>query len=955
MLADAQVEALSALGSLNERLRWLSDAGLESELGAGLVLDSAEAWVYRDPGTTARLAELGGRLSGRLHVATGMARADYLRGVALAAQGEYDEALSAIEEARSRYESNDDRSSALRTAVGRAGVLASAGRYLEGELELDLVLEMLDVDPGLDLAGHVGALARQNLGTMLIGRGRLEEGSVHLDAAATAHEQVGDLDRVVQVTSNRTPALIALGKASEAISNLTRLVALVDPIADAHTHAVLSEELGSALLASGELATAVDLLSQSTESYGTAQMTGEARRARLLLAKAYLELHLDDEVGAMLMDLEAELDDDDHPHQRAIVLSLRATLDAALGQWTRAEEGFGLAAGLYNELGFEFAEASCRLDQAAVLRRSGNSEDSLLIVSAEAERARERGWLAHLALAELAIADSAVSPSESEEVLVRAGEAVDRAGLEPLRYLLDLGWASVRQAQGRVGDAIHHLEAAVAAVESTRRSLRLERHRRAFLAGELEVYQRLFENLVSVDDIDATRRAFEVAEQAKSRALLDRISGVLETAPADVDETALQQLRRDLDGLYSRLMDNDGPVRGVSAQFDVAVAVDLEHKLLDLIERAGPDYRSGVPALGADEVEAAALCSGTTMVVFHAIEHSLYAFVTAGRGIQLVQLDATVPEIECLVRRMRAQFERFRMGAEFARRRKAELGAAARDVLGALHDLLWRPLDSLVSPGKETVLVVPAGPLHDVPFHALWTGSHHLIEKLQITVAPSAAVWVAANDKAPARGSSVLLQADERLRHTSRESEHARRSLDGLGLENVTVSDLQDIGMHPNPTVLHLACHGVHRADNPAFSALRLTSGWLTSADAAKLEIEGTTVVLSACDSGRGAWSPGEEMMGLTRALLAAGAKAIVATGWLVDDAAAADLMASMYSGLAAGETVSASLRCAGLEAMALTGHPFMWAPFFVIGDGDRPLSPNPEALPPTLNTRNSK
>src|SRR5216684_602167 len=53
--------------------------------------------------------------------------------------------------------------------------------------------------------------------------------------------------------------------------------------------------------------------------------------------------------------------------------------------------------------------------------------------------------------------------------------------------------------------------------------------------------------------------------------------------------------------------------------------------------------------------------------------------------------------------------------------------------------------------------------------------------------------------------------------------------------------------------VVHLACHGQFRPDNPLFSALRLGDGWLTVRDAYDLDLDGTLVTLSACETGASA------------------------------------------------------------------------------------------------------
>jgi len=98
-------------------------------------------------------------------------------------------------------------------------------------------------------------------------------------------------------------------------------------------------------------------------------------------------------------------------------------------------------------------------------------------------------------------------------------------------------------------------------------------------------------------------------------------------------------------------------------------------------------------------------------------------------------------------------------------------------------------------------------------------------------------------------------------------------------------------------------------------------------------------VTLAACESERGRFVRGEGVESFSRAFLAAGAASAVSSLWRVSDRATARLMASFYSGLAAGETKAAALRRAKLE-FSSTAHPFYWAAFVLIGDGSSPLSP---------------
>jgi CHAT domain-containing protein len=137
---------------------------------------------------------------------------------------------------------------------------------------------------------------------------------------------------------------------------------------------------------------------------------------------------------------------------------------------------------------------------------------------------------------------------------------------------------------------------------------------------------------------------------------------------------------------------------------------------------------------------------------------------------------------------------------------------------------------------------------------------------------------------------------------------------------------------------LHLATHGEFRADNPLFSGLALAGGWLTTLDIFNLHLNADLVTLSACQTGRSLVGGGDELFGLMRAFLAAGAASLVATFWTVEDRATARLMAHFYERLSSGESKGAALRHAQLQFLAegadeVYRHPYFWAPFFLSGD----------------------
>jgi CHAT domain-containing protein len=131
---------------------------------------------------------------------------------------------------------------------------------------------------------------------------------------------------------------------------------------------------------------------------------------------------------------------------------------------------------------------------------------------------------------------------------------------------------------------------------------------------------------------------------------------------------------------------------------------------------------------------------------------------------------------------------------------------------------------------------------------------------------------------------------------------------------------------------VHLACHGLFRADNPMFSSLKLHDGWLTAAEVMRLDLAGALVTLSACESGRNEVFAGDEPIGLTRAFLGVGASTLVVSLWLVQDEATALLMEKYYERLRGNMGPAEALRAAQLAIMDEYPHPYYWAPFITVG-----------------------
>ncbi len=115
-------------------------------------------------------------------------------------------------------------------------------------------------------------------------------------------------------------------------------------------------------------------------------------------------------------------------------------------------------------------------------------------------------------------------------------------------------------------------------------------------------------------------------------------------------------------------------------------------------------------------------------------------------------------------------------------------------------------------------------------------------------------------------------------------------------------------------------------------SGIKLSDGWLTVRDNYKLRLPRALVTLSACNTGRNVVGTGDELVGLIRSFLAAGASSLIVSLWIVNDESAAGTMIDFYTAWKAGVAPSAALRDAQCIMLDRRPHPAYWAPFILEG-----------------------
>jgi len=329
---------------------------------------------------------------------------------------------------------------------------------------------------------------------------------------------------------------------------------------------------------------------------------------------------------------------------------------------------------------------------------------------------------------------------------------------------------------------------------------------------------------------------------------------------------------------------------------------------------------------------AAALPPGTALVVYHVFPKRTAAWVLRAEGRLSGQWlpvgMAPLGESSKLFRKQITEF------------------SAVQDQAGVLYAQLIAPLNLQEN---ETVVFVPHKSLHFLPFQALRGPKGWLIEERALAAVPSASALVTMVRKPSIPADSLLALGNPLL------AKNDLPPLPGAEIEieriapqfSTATKYLRDTATRARvlteangKSVLHIAAHAQVDDIDPMYSRIRLATSDKGQSDLEAHDLyrvnlgEARLVTLSACDSGLGRVSGGEEFWGFKRTVLGAGARTLLASLWPVADESTPILMTRFYEGLKKMSGAEA-LRAGQLELIRSKefSHPFFWAPFILTGD----------------------
>lgn len=272
----------------------------------------------------------------------------------------------------------------------------------------------------------------------------------------------------------------------------------------------------------------------------------------------------------------------------------------------------------------------------------------------------------------------------------------------------------------------------------------------------------------------------------------------------------------------------------------------------------------------------------------------------------------------------------------------------------SLHDVLIRPVQELIQ-GKRLV-IVPHGVLHSLPFETLVNeDGQYLNDEHIVSYVPSLNVLKLAREKKRDKPSTLRAYGDTLgdLKFARTEVETIKGMFEQaevfLGAEVTEATVTSSIG---DGDVIHFANHGVFNPASPLHSGLVMYSpegvkgvqheGFNGAAvelldviDIMNMTIQPNLVFLSACDTGKAEISSGDEIVGLTRGFLVAGAPSLVNTLWAIDDKSTSILVERFYENiLAKGMDKARALQEAKQHVMR-NGYrePYFWGAFVLQGD----------------------
>lgn len=787
-----------------------------------------------------------------------------------------------------------------------------------------------------------------NVGNIYHRQDRFEESIAHYERAYTDLRPYKDAEGIAVLLSNMAVCLISLNDFPRALAtyqgahtfcrqnNMPLLVAQAD------------YNIAYLYYLRGEYSHAIEALYAARRACEATGDTYHFALCHLDLSDIYLELNLSEEAREMAHEGFLRFEKLGMGYEAAKTLANEAMAYGQQGKTVQALERFARAREMFGHEKNLVWPWLIDLYQGLLLFHEGRYFEARRLCIAAANFFDQtalsgKAVLAHLLLARIAlqVGDAVEAQKETAESLARL-KGLETPVLAYQARLLEGQIAQVRNDRHAAHEA--YLEARKA-LEALRSRLQGEELKISFVKNRMQVYEALVDLYLSGDGTDtSTEEALACIEAAKSRSMIEMIFQSGQSLPLGESGQSdlvrrIRDLREELNWYYHRIeLEQVRPEEKSRQRLENLreKAQYHEKELLKTLRELPAHERQNATLEAPADFSLAKLQASiprdATLVEYFSAGDQLVAVVVTREEIQILRV-TVLSRITHFLQLLRFQLSKFRMGSEYVRRFEEPLLRATQSHLESLYSELVAPLRPFLK-GKH-VIIVPHGPLHFLPFHALKSGEEYLCDSFTVSYAPSATVFSLCQEKSASlnRSSLVFGIADERAPLIQDEVKSVAALLPESSLymgDQATSSLLREKGLQTG--LLHIATHGTYRQDNPMFSGIRLGDAYLNLYDLYQMRLNARLVTLSGCATGMNFVAAGDELLGLQRGLFCAGAATLLLSLWDVHDQSTSQLMQHFYREfIQTGQTASA-LQHAMQELRRHKPHPYFWAPFVLVG-----------------------
>jgi tetratricopeptide (TPR) repeat protein len=873
-----------------------------------------------------------------------LAQSNRIKANVLAASGENQAAVELYDQALALFEKANDQEGIGRTLTAAIQPHIMLGAY-------DRAFELAERAQQIFRELHdQRRLARleNNIGNIFHRQDRFQEALAHYEHAYEQLLPDADSEELTISLNNMSMCLIGLNNFAQALSTYERAKKLLEARDLPLIHLITDYNIAYLYYMRGDYRRAIEMLKGARIEAEKIGYTYLVALCYLDLSDIYVELNLSNEAQEVAEEGYLLFRSLDIGYEAAKTLANQAIAFGQDGKTRRALELFAEAKPLFVKENNEVWPWLIDLYQAIVLFHEGRHYEArrLALGAAaffDASFLQNKAVLCHFLLAQVAIRTGSAVEGRLECAL--ALKILENLDAPILHYQAHFLLGQIEQAEANFASADVEYQKARTELESLRSNLGRDELRISFMKNKTELYERLVEVCLHAGLPDAsTEKAFCYIELAKSRSLTELMFQRSQTLPdTKLGQSELvhriRELREELNWYQHRIeLEQVRPEKNAAARIELlrTEAQGREKALLAVLsELPATDVESTVVGSQGQVPLAkirSLLSSNTCLLEYYFAGEQVLAAVLTEKTLDIFPV-TTVSRVSEALRLLRFQLGRVQLGSDFAQ----ASGNRYRTTIAHLAELY----DELIAPVRahldvRHLVIVPHGILHYLPFHALHDGENFLIDSYDISYAPSAAVYALCDrPDSKSRGDSSLIlgvpDAQAPLIQDEVEAVHRMLPNSELFLGAEANHELL-LGRAQSSNVIHIATHGKFRPDNPMFSGIRLGDGYLHLYELYHMQLSAELLTLSGCATGLNVIAAGDELIGLIRGALYAGARSLLLSLWDVHDHSTAKFMTNFYHRLQQGDNKAAAVATAAKEIRAEHPHPYYWAPFILVG-----------------------